>query len=74
MSDTRATAELIGSADAERILDVSRATLTRWVADGKLAVLGKLRGPSGAFVFDRAAVEDLADQIRADREVVGVAS
>ena len=54
--------ELIGSADAERILDISRATLSRWVSAGKLRTAGRLS--SGALVFDRAVVEALAADIR----------
>lgn len=55
--------ELIGSADAERILDISRATLTRWVKAGKLRTAGQLSG-SGALVFERGVVEQLAESLR----------
>jgi predicted site-specific integrase-resolvase len=48
--------DLIGSAEACRILDVSRATLTRCVADGRLPLAVKLPGPAGAFLYHRADV------------------
>jgi len=62
MPDT--TQELIGSADAERILAISRATLSRWVAAGKLPTAGRLTG-NGALVFRRGDVQELARRIRA---------
>lgn len=49
--------ELIGSREACRILDRDRATLTRYVKDGKLSAVGKLSGQNGAYVFERATVE-----------------
>lgn len=54
--------ELIGSADAEQILNISRATLSRWVTAGKLRTAGRLS--SGVLVFDRRVVEALAAEIR----------
>lgn len=56
--------DLIGSKEACAILgDISRATLTRWVASGRLAAAVKLPGPNGAFMFDREVVESLADEV-----------
>lgn len=53
--------DLIGSAESCRILgDVNRTTLTRWVAEGRLAAATKLPGANGAFLFHRAEVERLA--------------
>lgn len=56
--------DLIGSADAERILNISRATLVRWVAASKLSTAGRLPGPRGAWVFHRDDVERLAIEMR----------
>jgi excisionase family DNA binding protein len=55
---------LIGSGEAGEILGIDRATVTRWVKSGRLRSQ-KLPGESGAYVFDRAAVEQLRDEIAA---------
>lgn len=60
---------LIGSADAEAILGISRKTLTARVADGTVPSLGRL-GRRGDLVFDRDAIERIA----ADRARLEVAS
>jgi len=52
--------QLIGAAEACRILGIDRSTLSRRIRDGKLAPLAQLDGPNGAFVFDRTDVEGLA--------------
>lgn len=51
---------LIGSKTACEILGVDRATLTRMVQDGRLQPETKMPGRNGAFVFDQATVERLA--------------
>ncbi len=58
--------DLIGSAEAERILNISRATLTRWIAAGRIPLAGQLP-PSGrgAFIFNRSDVERLAAELKA---------
>lgn len=52
----------IGSRDACQILhNIDRATLSRWVKDGKLPLAGKLPGKNGAMLFNREDVERLAE-------------
>lgn len=55
--------DLIGSKEACRILDVDRATLMRWVQSGRLSAATKLPGKNGAFLFDRAVINELASEI-----------
>lgn len=55
------TPDLIGSEEAEKILHISRSTLSRWVAAGRLPVAVRLS--SGALVFWRSDVEALAATI-----------
>ena len=52
--------DIIGSKEACTILDIDRATLTRWVAAKKIIPAGKLPTPNGAFLFHRADIEALA--------------
>lgn len=53
-------AELIGSKVACRILDIDKATLSRWVAAGKLKPALRLGdSDNAAFVFKRKDVERL---------------
>ena len=52
--------DLIGSAEATRILKIDKGTLSRWVAAGKLTPAHKLPGTYGAFLFYRADIETLA--------------
>ena len=55
------TADLIGSAEACRILgDISRSTLTRWVESGRITPAYRLPGENGAVLFTRAEVERVA--------------
>lgn len=63
------TENLIGSAEACRILDVDRSTLTRWVAGGRITPAVKLPKRNGAYLFDRADIEALA----AERTAAGAA-
>jgi len=51
--------DLIGATEAARILEVTRTHLTRLVRAGSLPVALKLDGKTGAYLFDRSAVEDL---------------
>lgn len=57
--------DLIGAAEASRILDVDKATLTRWVKGGRVALAGRLSG--GALIFDRPEIERLRDDREAKR-------
>ncbi len=62
-------AELIGTGEAARILDVHFSTVLRWAADGRLTLAGKLPAKNGAMLFDRADVEALAAARRSPAEV-----
>lgn len=56
--------ELIGSKAACRILNgIHHATLSRWVASGRIKPAGKMAGRTGAFVFRRSDVERLATEL-----------
>lgn len=52
---TTAPIVLITSAEAAVILGVSRATLSRWVATGRIDYWVRLN--SGAYLFDPAIIE-----------------
>jgi predicted DNA-binding transcriptional regulator AlpA len=54
------TAPLIGSAQAAKILKVSRATFNRWVAAGEVPVAVEMDGLTGARLFDADVIEALA--------------
>lgn len=54
-----AEVRLIGTAAACALLKVDRSTVARWVQSGRLSPVQKLDGPTGAYLFDRAAVETL---------------
>ena len=54
--------DLIGSAEACRILGRDKATLSRWIGDGRLTPVHQLPGKNGAYVFRRADVDTLAQQ------------
>lgn len=56
------TPDLIGSAEACRILNVNNSTLTRWVAAGNVKAAHKLPGKNGAYLFIRADIERKADE------------
>jgi len=51
---------LVTTAEVVDILHCDRSTITRLVATGKLTAATKLPGRTGAYLFDRAAVEALA--------------
>lgn len=52
--------DLVGSKDVCARLDINRSTLTRWVADGRIAPAVRLPGRNGAMLFDPADVDALA--------------
>lgn len=57
--------QVAGVAETARILGKSRATVKRWAADGTIPA-GKLPGKTGAYLFDRAAIQALAaERVRA---------
>lgn len=55
--------DLIGSAEACRLLGIDKATLTRWVSQDRLEPAHKLPAKNGAFLFNRADIERLRDEI-----------
>jgi predicted site-specific integrase-resolvase len=55
--------ELIGSKRACEILSIDRATLIRWIAEGKLGYAQKLPGSNGPYLFEESAVESLAAEL-----------
>lgn len=65
MSKVLHMADLITAKDAERILRKSRRTVVRWAEQGRLPYVQKLTGDTGAWLFDRAAVEALRDELDA---------
>lgn len=63
---TPLTGDLIGSAEAQNILGVSRSVVVRMVQTGKLACARKMFGATGAYLFERADVEAIATERRAE--------
>lgn len=53
------TVDMIGAAEAARILGVDRSTVTRWAQSGRLTPQTKLPSVNGALLFARADVEAL---------------
>jgi len=51
---------IIGSTEACTILKIDKATISRWVAAGRITPAGKLPRKNGAFLFNRADIEALA--------------
>lgn len=60
MEQARDPLDLIGTAEASRILNVNVSTVTRWAADGTLHLALKRPAKNGAMLFDRRDVEELA--------------
>lgn len=57
MSNTPANAQFLTTAEIVKATGTTPATVTRWVAAGKLSPIHKGQGIRGAFLFDRKAVE-----------------
>jgi excisionase family DNA binding protein len=53
---------LIGAAEAAEMLGVSKDTLVRMVARGDVPMVQKLDGQKGAYIFERAEIERLANE------------
>ena len=51
---------LVGSGEACEIIGVPRSTFMRWVAEGRITPVHVMPGVSGAKLFRRADVEQLA--------------
>ncbi|MDR3033903.1 MAG: hypothetical protein LBV78_12495 [Kitasatospora sp.] len=58
-------ADLIVTAEAAAIAHVDVATINRWAKSGRLAVAAKLPGRTGANLYRRADVEQIAAGLRA---------
>ncbi len=54
------TTRLLSSSGVAERLGISRQTVPQWVAAGKLNPVGKIDGPSGAYVFDVEQIDSLA--------------
>lgn len=57
MAKAKTTVDLIGTADVSDMAGVDIATVTRWVAAGKINPVHKGKGLRGPFLFDRVTVE-----------------
>jgi len=53
-------APLIGSAQAAKVLGVSRATLNRWAVAGHVPTVIEMDGATGARLFDADVIDALA--------------
>jgi len=58
------SSRLVGVAEAAEILEVDRATVTRWLRQGKIIAAHKLPGSNGAWLMPYASVAHLAAQRR----------
>lgn len=56
--------DLIGSAEACTILRIDRSAFTRKVQMGRVPVAAKLPGPTGAYLFRRADIERLLQDLK----------
>jgi len=63
-STVHAMPDLITSPEAAAMLGVSVRTVHRKIEEGRLTPAKKLPGPTGAYLFNRADVEALAQQRR----------
>lgn len=61
-SEVMPSPPLIGTAEAAHLLGVSRSTITRWADTGYLPNAARLDGRTGAYMFERADVERLAQE------------
>lgn len=57
--------DIVTSAEVAQILGVSRRTVHRRATAGLLPVMHKLRSGRGDFLFDKAAIEQIADERKA---------
>lgn len=62
MHETRPSIDLVSSAQAATIHGVDVTTINRWAKSGRLRVVVKAPGRTGANLFDRAEVEALLPQ------------
>jgi len=55
---------LIGTTEAAEVCGVERSTFFRWVQLGQITPVTRLRGTTGALLFDRDTVVALAERKR----------
>lgn len=60
MNPTLVITRLCSVTDAASILGIPLSTAQRWARSGRLPVVTKMTGGTGAYVLDRTAVEALA--------------
>jgi excisionase family DNA binding protein len=58
--------ELVGSGEACEIIGVPRTTFLRWVAEGRIEPTHVNPGRTGAKLFARADVDQLARDVKAE--------
>lgn len=68
------TPDLIGATEAARLIGCDKTTLTRAVADGRIAKAHKLPGKNGAFLFATDEVDRFAAVYKAENDLVPAAS
>lgn len=54
--------DMIGTAEAAKLLGRSHRTIKRWAQQGLIPHTTKLAGSRGAYLFNRQTIERLADQ------------
>lgn len=57
---------LVTSNEVCERLEISRPTLSRWVASGRLVAAQKLPGLRGAYLFDPEVIDQAVAALRAD--------
>ncbi len=58
---------ILGVREAAEVIGVSRSTIERWAASGKLPPLRKMEGLTGGYVFEAGVVRRLAEERRLSR-------
>lgn len=64
--------EIVGSAEAARLLQMDKSSLTRAVQEGLIPIIGRLPTRQGALVFDRAVIVQLAKERSAERRAAAL--
>lgn len=60
----RAADDLVGTLEAAQILRRTKGTVKYYVAQRRLVPVLRMPGSSGAYLFDRADVEALRDELK----------
>ena len=58
---------IVGVREAAAVIGVSRSTIERWAANGKLPPLRKMDGQTGSYVFEAGVVRRKAEERRQAR-------